>query len=131
MDMLDDLREVIRNGKSSAKDQKYIHAIAYTHIVEIEALLLLIVLTDANADIQKIVAFENAFDRLLAIITQEGGIQGGIVSQDCLQLIYNLLRYNASNQVCINVDECIIDVNPISIELFPRDWRYSKDNSTA
>ncbi|KAI8053072.1 p115 like vesicle tethering protein, partial [Syncephalis plumigaleata] len=76
MDMLDEHREVIRN----------------------EALLLLITLTEANADIQKIVVFENAFDRLLAIVAQEGGIQGGIVVQDCLQLVHNLLRYNISNQ---------------------------------
>ena len=61
---------------------------------------MLISLTESNADIQKIVAFENAFERLLEIITEEDGLNGGIIVQDCLHLILNLLRYNVSNQVC-------------------------------
>lgn len=65
----------------------------------LEGLLLLISLTESNADLQKIVAFENAFERLLAIIDEEGAISGGIIVQDCLQLVQNLLRYNVSNQV--------------------------------
>ena len=60
---------------------------------------MLISLTENNADIQKIVAFENAFERLLEIIAEEGGLNGGIIVQDCLHLILNLLRYNVSNQV--------------------------------
>lgn len=77
IDLLDDKREIIRN----------------------EGLLLLIKLTSANADIQKIVAFESAFERLFSIIFDEGSIDGGIIVQDCIQLMHNLLRYNASNQV--------------------------------
>jgi hypothetical protein len=77
IDLLDDRREIIRN----------------------EGLLLLIKLTSTNADIQKIVAFENAFERLFSIIIEEGSVEGGIIVQDCLQLMHNLLRYNASNQV--------------------------------
>jgi hypothetical protein len=61
--------------------------------------LLLISLTEINADIQKIVAFGNTFERLLAIIEEEEGISGGIIVQDSLSLTYNLLRYNVSNQV--------------------------------
>lgn len=49
MDLLGENREVIRN----------------------DALLLLISLTKSNANIQKIVAFENAFDKLLNIISEE------------------------------------------------------------
>ena len=56
-------------------------------------------LTKDNADIQKIVAFENAFERLLAIIYEEGQSDGGIVVSDCVNLMLNLLRGNASNQV--------------------------------
>jgi hypothetical protein len=63
-----------------------------------ETLLVLIALTDGNPEIQKLVAFENAFEILFAIIEQEGGVDGGIVVQDCLQLLGNLLRYNSSNQ---------------------------------
>ena len=58
-------------------------------------------LTKDNADIQKIVAFENAFERLLAIIYEEGQSDGGIVVSDCVNLMLNLLRGNASNQVCV------------------------------
>ncbi|KAM9331432.1 general vesicular transport factor p115 [Gastrophryne carolinensis] len=76
IDLLDDSREVIRN----------------------DGLLLLQQLTKGNAAIQKIVAFENAFERLLNIITEEGNSDGGIVVEDCLILLQNLLKYNNSNQ---------------------------------
>ncbi|XP_074106802.1 general vesicular transport factor p115 [Cotesia typhae] len=76
MDLLSDSREVIRN----------------------DALLLLIQLTKGNANIQKIVAFENAFDRIFDVITQEGSAEGGIVVEDCLLLMLNLLKGNLSNQ---------------------------------
>lgn len=64
-----------------------------------EALLLLHNLTVTNADLQKIVAFEGAFERLLDIVVQEGGVEGGIVVQDCLAAVGTLLRFNSSNQV--------------------------------
>ena len=60
--------------------------------------MLLIQLTKGNANIQKIVAFENAFDRICDVISQEGAIDGGIVVEDCLLLMVNLLRGNYSNQ---------------------------------
>ena len=85
---LNDNREAVRNGTS-------IPSIAYA-----ETLLVLIGLTEGNPEIQKLVAFENAFEILFVIIEQEGGVDGGIVVQDCLQLLANLLRYNSSNQVC-------------------------------
>ncbi|KAG9304100.1 hypothetical protein G9A89_006010 [Geosiphon pyriformis] len=85
MDLLNDRREIIRN----------------------EGLLLLIALTESNAEIQKIVAFENAFEQLLEIIAEEDGLNGGIVVQDCLQLIVNLLRYNVSNQNSFRETSCI------------------------
>lgn len=45
-------------------------------------------------------AFEGAFDKLFAIVRQEGGVGGGgIVVQDCLAAIGGLLRWNVSNQV--------------------------------
>ncbi|CAB0043932.1 unnamed protein product [Trichogramma brassicae] len=76
MDILADTREVIRN----------------------DALLVLIQLTKGNSNIQKIVAFENAFDRIFILIHHEGGVEGGIVVEDCLILMLNLLRSNYSNQ---------------------------------
>ncbi|KAH3660188.1 hypothetical protein OGAPHI_007393 [Ogataea philodendri] len=63
-----------------------------------EAILLLMGVVKDNFNIQKLVVFENTFDKLYKIIEEEGGIEGNIVVQDCLSLISNLLRYNASNQ---------------------------------
>eukprot|EP00842_Homolaphlyctis_polyrhiza_P006543 jgi/Hompol1/6890/HPOL_002507-RA len=82
IDLLDDHREIIRNGNCH---------FLYRLIDGISSIV-------SNADIQKIVAFENAFERLLAIINNEGATDGGIIVDDCLQLMMNLLRYNVSNQ---------------------------------
>lgn len=76
MDLLSDTREIIRN----------------------DALILLIHLTKGNANIQKIVAFENAFDRLFDVVRDEGCSDGGIVVEDCLILMLRLLKNNSSNQ---------------------------------
>lgn len=63
-----------------------------------QTLVLLLHLTKGNANIQKIVAFENAFDRLFDVIAEEGFSDGGIVVEDCLLLMLNLLKNNTSNQ---------------------------------
>ncbi|XP_042868346.1 general vesicular transport factor p115-like isoform X3 [Penaeus japonicus] len=76
MDQLSDSREVIRN----------------------DTLLLLTQLTKSNTNLQKIVAFENAHDHLFDIIREEGYADGGVVVEDCLILMLNLLRNNPSNQ---------------------------------
>ncbi|CAA3002989.1 golgin candidate 6 isoform X1 [Olea europaea subsp. europaea] len=78
MDMLMD-REVIRN----------------------EALLLLTYLTREAEEIQKIVVFEGVFEKIFSIIREEGGSEGGVVVQDCLELLNNLIRNNASHQVLL------------------------------
>jgi len=75
--LLDDHREAIRN----------------------EAITLLTNLTPTSADIQKLVAFEDTFGRVFKIIAAEGSVvEGGHVIEDCLILLANLLRLNASNQ---------------------------------
>ncbi|BGP36921.1 Vesicle-mediated ER to Golgi transport protein [Rhodotorula kratochvilovae] len=97
VETLDDSREIIRN----------------------ESLLLLIALTTQNADIQKLLAFEGAFDKLFAIVRSEGGIgSGGIVVQDCLAAIGGLLRWNVSNQNYFRETSCIPILAPLL--LFPR-----------
>ncbi|EAA27030.1 hypothetical protein GE21DRAFT_3362 [Neurospora crassa] len=63
------------------------------------AISLLIDLTAESVDIQKLVAFEKGFERIFEIITNEGGlVEGARVVEDCLILLANLLRLNASNQ---------------------------------
>ncbi|CAF1143634.1 unnamed protein product [Adineta ricciae] len=76
VDLLQDEREVIRN----------------------DALLLLQILTRSNANIQKIVAFENGFERLFEILVSEGGSDGVVTVEDCLSVLLNLLKNNPSNQ---------------------------------
>ncbi|CAF2753566.1 unnamed protein product [Rotaria sp. Silwood2] len=76
VDLLQDEREVIRN----------------------DALLLLQMLTRSNTNIQKIVAFENGFERLFEILVSEGGSDGVVTVEDCLSVLLNLLQNNASNQ---------------------------------
>lgn len=74
---LDDPREPIRNA----------------------GLLLLNDLSQSSTELQKLFAFENAFEKIFALIEADGGLtQGGVVVQDCLSLLANLVRFNASNQ---------------------------------
>eukprot|EP00123_Amoebidium_parasiticum_P012785 comp21575_c0_seq1/m.30146 comp21575_c0_seq1/g.30146 ORF comp21575_c0_seq1/g.30146 comp21575_c0_seq1/m.30146 type:complete len:778 (-) comp21575_c0_seq1:11-2344(-) len=98
VDLLDDQREMIRN----------------------EALLLLIQLTKANPAIQKLVVFENAFDRLLGIIVGEGLSDGGLIVQDCLHILHNLLRKNISNQNYFRETSCMKRLAPFLSVAPPR-----------
>ena len=83
---LDDKREAIRN----------------------EGLSLLTYLTPNSSELQKLVAFENAFDRIFAIIKLEGSLSNGDrVVEDCLILLANLLRMNASNQAYFRETGCV------------------------
>ncbi|SSD58385.1 related to Intracellular protein transport protein USO1 [Saccharomycodes ludwigii] len=63
-----------------------------------EAILLLMSVVNDNTHIQSLVAFENIFERLFTIISDEGGLRGSIVVNDSLALISNILKYNNSNQ---------------------------------
>ncbi|RLL96052.1 hypothetical protein CFD26_104977 [Aspergillus turcosus] len=73
-----------------------------------EALLLLIALTPASEEFQKLVAFENAFDVVLSLIENEGGLTHGLeVVEDCLSLLANLLRLNISNQSYFRETGCV------------------------
>ncbi|WXC66749.1 hypothetical protein SNK03_012529 [Fusarium graminearum] len=84
--ILDDQRDAIRN----------------------EVIILLTYLTPTSIEIQKLVAFENAFDRLFAIIEADGALaEGGRTVEDCLILLANLLRSNSSNQSLFRESGCI------------------------
>ncbi|KAE8353625.1 p115 like vesicle tethering protein [Aspergillus coremiiformis] len=73
-----------------------------------EALLLLIVLTPASEELQKLVAFENTFDVVFSLIEKEGALShGSEVVEDCLSLLANLLRLNISNQSYFRETECV------------------------
>lgn len=84
--VLDDRREAVRN----------------------EALVLLVTLTPSSTELQKVVAFENAFDRIFNVIEVEGSLtHGSTTVQDCLSLMANLLKLNVSNQSYFREIGCI------------------------
>lgn len=84
--VLDDQREAVRN----------------------EAISLLTFLTPSSIEIQKLVAFENAFERLFAVIDADGSLsEGGRTVEDSLILLANLLRRNSSNQALFRESGCV------------------------
>ncbi|KAI0350605.1 hypothetical protein OH77DRAFT_1430779 [Trametes cingulata] len=74
--LLEDKREIIRN----------------------EAIFTIQSLVSQSPEIQKIMAFEGAFEKLFKVIVNEQGVEGGVVVQDALTCIDGLLRFNQSNQ---------------------------------
>ncbi|TIB17974.1 hypothetical protein E3P92_00861 [Wallemia ichthyophaga] len=74
-----------------------IQLLDYSNFIRSETIIILLYITDFNSELQKIAAFEGIFDKLFNIILTEGAIDGGILVQDCLHCIQNLLRYNSSN----------------------------------
>ncbi|KAF8963607.1 p115 like vesicle tethering protein [Flammula alnicola] len=74
--VLEDKREIIRN----------------------EAITMVQALISQSPDIQKVLAFEGAFEKLFNTVTQEGGVDGGVVAQGALTCVDALLRFNSSNQ---------------------------------
>jgi hypothetical protein len=62
-------------------------------------LLLLTKLTARNEEIKKLVAFEDGFEKVFSIIAEEGGVQwGGVIVQDCLRLLCNLVDSSVLTQ---------------------------------
>ncbi|KAH7883346.1 p115 like vesicle tethering protein [Phlebopus sp. FC_14] len=74
--VLEDKREIIRN----------------------ESIVMIQLLIFQSPDIQKVLAFEGAFEKLFNTVTQEGGIEGGVIAYDALRCVDGLLRFNTSNQ---------------------------------
>jgi hypothetical protein len=65
----------------------------------VAGLMVLNDLSQSSTELQKLFVFENAFERVFGLIQAEGSLsQGGIIVQDCLSLLANLVHYNASNQ---------------------------------
>ncbi|KAF5326594.1 hypothetical protein D9611_000259 [Ephemerocybe angulata] len=74
--VLEDKREIIRNET----------------ITMVQALL------SQSSEIQKVLTFEGAFEKLFSIITQGGGVDGGLDTRGALACVDALLRFNSSNQ---------------------------------
>ena len=67
-------------------------------IIRNEALLLMKSLAIADPNIQQVIVYEGVFNCLFTIIADEGGVQGGIIAEDCLDILHHLLATNSSNQ---------------------------------
>eukprot|EP00466_Bigelowiella_natans_P015685 jgi/Bigna1/127297/aug1.4_g2005 len=76
-------------------------------MVRNEALLLLRRLIDGNPTIQKIVAFDNVFDKVLGIAKSEGYLMGGVIVVDILKLIATMVEKNSSNQTYFVESGCV------------------------
>jgi hypothetical protein len=77
-------------------------------------------LISQSPDIQKILAFSGAFERLFHTIAQEGGVEGGIITQDALACVEGLFRYNSSNQVSMIISPNLVQGHLLLLELLPR-----------
>ncbi|KYK56043.1 Vesicle tethering p115-lik protein [Drechmeria coniospora] len=79
-----------------------------------EAIGFLIALTPTSTEIQKLVAFENAFEMVFAIIDADGSLsEGGRTVEDCLIFLANLLRSNPSNQALFRETGLISKLNTL------------------
>lgn len=67
-------------------------------VIRNDAIILLVLLSRSNFDIQQILAFGDAFTALSDVIKSEGYTDGGVVVEDCLLVLQNLLRNNIPNQ---------------------------------
>ncbi|VUZ50236.1 unnamed protein product [Hymenolepis diminuta] len=68
-------------------------------VIRNDGLLLLLYFTKRHVTIQKIVAFENVFERVLSIVETETVEDGGVVVEDCFRLLHQLLAGNQQNQI--------------------------------
>ncbi|CAN0298008.1 unnamed protein product, partial [Discosporangium mesarthrocarpum] len=56
-------------------------------------------LTSTNLEVKKFVAFQEGFERLFAIMAEEGSLEGGgVIVKDCLDVCLNLLSGSAVTQ---------------------------------
>ncbi|RMY62231.1 hypothetical protein D0865_00571 [Hortaea werneckii] len=99
--ILDDARDAVRNA----------------------GLVLLVDLTSgANEDLRKIVAFEDVYGKVFALIQMEGGLaEAGITAQDCLSLLAHLIKGSASNQTMFREGGCVTQMVRLLAEAFPPD----------
>jgi len=95
--VLEDKREIITNGRLLIDG--YSSLCNFTICRPSEATAMLQALISQSPDIQKVLAFEGAFERLFNIVSQEGGVDGGIAAQGALSCVDSLLRFNTANQV--------------------------------
>ncbi|KAG5492666.1 hypothetical protein JKF63_01245 [Porcisia hertigi] len=76
-----------------------LNEVGHDHQLLKQALVLLTSLTLADAELQTLLAFDNAFDTLFDVIQREGGVRrGGSIVRECLTVVHNMLRSNKATQ---------------------------------
>lgn len=84
------------------------------YLLSLEALVLLIALTPSSEELQKLIAFENAFEIIFSLIEAEGALTLGTeVVEDCLTLLAHLLKFNVSNQSFFRETGCVKKVTKL------------------
>jgi len=92
--------------------------------------VLLSEIVQSSTELQKLVAFENAFDRVFNLIRLEGSLsQGGIVVQDCLELLANLVRHNPSNQSLFRETGCVSQLAQLLQEVDKKEEKEGDEES--
>ena len=118
--------------RRTRSDSKWCKWAVFSHAVRtdecvLQALLLLQILTQSNANIQKIVAFENGFERLFEILVSEGGCRGG--KSRCASLPLTLLpplpRCDCARLLIRAVEP--VEEQSFQSELFP--WKFLHSTS--
>ncbi|KAG5466829.1 hypothetical protein LSCM1_01006 [Leishmania martiniquensis] len=76
-----------------------LNEVEHNHQLRNQALALLTSLTLADAELQTLLAFHNAFDSLFDVIEREGGERhANSIVKDCLTVVHNMLRSNKATQ---------------------------------
>lgn len=104
LEILANLYETVRMCKFGPRTIRLLLILLFLQ----EALLLLIALSQSSSEIQKVMAFENVFERTFTLIESEGSLtHGSAIVEDCLSLLGNLLALNPSNQTYFREAGCV------------------------
>lgn len=96
-------------------------------LIRNDALMLFVRLTQSNADLQRIVAFENGFDKLIYIIELENYLDGTVaVVMDCLNILLNLTKCNEPNQILFREAGLIAKLMPFFNAIPKIQWTNEK-----
>lgn len=63
-----------------------------------EGLVLITAITATDTELQTVLAFNNAFEKLFGVMRDEGDLDGGAIVSDCLTITHNMLRGNKATQ---------------------------------
>ena len=102
-------------------------------LIRSAALLLLVDLTNVSqTELQKLIAFEDAYARIFTLMQTEGGVtEGGITIQDYLSLLANLVRHSTSNQSLFRESGCVprlVQLVGQASAVSPEDNDFSRSN---